>query len=260
MVFLLIGDIFGKSGRICLKKHLTHLVKENNVDFIIANGENISHGISITKKHYNFLKEQGVDVITSGNHIFHKSDPLNYINNTKDLLKPLNLNPYTPGNGTILVKKNNKKVRVTNIIGQVFMNFSDNPYYHFDKLLKKDNSDIHIVDMHAEATAEKMAFALNYDGKISCLFGTHTHIQTADNRILPKGTAFISDIGMVGPYDSVIGVKIEEAIHFQKTGLKLNGGFKPSDNNSKFCGALLETDDKTNKVLSFKRIRIVPNK
>ncbi len=260
MKFLMIGDISGKSGRDCISKYLKELVIKNNIDFVIANGENISHGISIIKKHYDFLKKLGVDVITSGNHIFGKPEVAKYISSTPDLLKPLNMNSFTPGNGTIKVIKKGKKIRVTNIMGHVFMEHVNNEYESFDKLLASDNDiDIHIVDMHAEATAEKKAFAWNYDGRISCLVGTHTHVQTADNRILPKGTAFISDLGMTGSYDSILGVQPKEVIQKEKVGIRCSGGFKPSLLPGQFCGAILEIDDHTNKAVSLNRVFITPS-
>lgn len=253
MKFLLIGDIYGKLGREYLSNHLQKIVLENNIDVIIANGENISHGSSITEKHYNFLKNLGIDVITTGNHIFHKNEVINYIDNKKDLLRPINMNSFLPGNGFYLFKKNNKKIMVTNIMGKSFMDHVNNPYESFDKVLNKNLFDIHIVDFHAEATAEKRAFALNYDGKITCLFGTHTHVQTADNRILPNGTAFISDVGMTGPYDSVVGADPKAIIEREKTGLRIP--FKPVTTGiQQFCGAVLEVDDKTNKAIKLERI------
>lgn len=257
MNILLIGDIYGETGREMLKKHLNSIKEKYNIELTIVNGENVTHGKSILKHHYEQLKALGVDVITSGNHIFKRSDVLNYINKTPDLLKPLNMSHHTPGNGSIVVNRRNKKIRVTNIMGRTFMDIMvNNPYDAIDQLLKDDESDIHIVDMHAEATAEKIAFAWNYDGKLTCLVGTHTHVQTADNRILPKGTAFISDLGMTGPHYSIIGASAEEVIWKEKTGLLSK--FTPAKGEGQLSGAVLKIDDKTNKAIELERILIYP--
>lgn len=269
MKFLIIGDIYSAVGREMVKKWIPeikeYLAKDNQtLDFIIANGENITHGKSISLQHYKELKKLGVDVITSGNHIFAPTtNIINYIDNHKDLLRPLNYNPYQPGYGTILVTKNKKKIRVTNLIGRTFMDKADNPYFALENILKleeiekKESSDIHIVDFHAEATAEKMALAWYFDGEITAIVGTHTHVQTADNRLLPKNTAYISDIGMTGVYDSIIGAKPDEVIYREKTSLPAK--FQPATGEGQFCAVLLTIDDKTNKALKLARIFITPN-
>ncbi|MBE4704063.1 TIGR00282 family metallophosphoesterase [Spiroplasma platyhelix] len=269
MKFLIIGDIYSAEGRTMVKQWIPeikdYLAQQNQtLDFIIANGENITHGKSISLQHYKELKKLGVDVITSGNHIFAPTtNVVSYIDDHKDLLRPLNYNPYQPGNGTVLVTKNKKKIRVTNMIGRTFMDRSDNPYFALETLLdleknnKKERSDIHIIDFHAEATAEKIAYAWYFDGKISCLVGTHTHVQTADNRLLPKGTAFISDIGMTGVYDSIIGAKPEEVIYRERTALPAK--FQPASGKGQFCAVVLTIDDTTNKALKLERIFIKPD-
>lgn len=268
MKFLIIGDIYSSVGREMIKKWIpeikAYLAKENQtIDFIIANGENITHGKSISLQHYKELKKLGVDVITSGNHIFAPTtNAINYIASHKDLLRPLNYNPYQPGNGTILVTKNKKKIRVTNLIGRTFMDKADNPYYALENLLnlekidKKERSDIHIVDFHAEATAEKLALAWYFDGMLSAVVGTHTHVQTADNRLLPKDTAYISDIGMTGAYNSIIGANPDEVIYREKTSLPAK--FQPADGEGQFCAVILTIADKTNKPLKLERIFISP--
>lgn len=269
MKFLIIGDIYSQDGRKMVQEWVprikNYLQEQNeNLDFIIANGENATHGKSISLAHYHELKKLGVDVITSGNHIFAPTtNAINYIKDHKDLLRPLNYNPYHPGNGTILVTtKNKKKVRVTNLIGRTFMDKSDNPYFALENLLKleannkKEDSDIHIIDFHAEATAEKLALAWYFDGKITALVGTHTHVQTADNRLLPKKTAYISDIGMTGVYNSIIGANPEEVIYREKT--LLPAKFQPATGAGQFCAVLLTIDDKTNLALKLERIFITP--
>lgn len=268
MKFLIIGDIYGVVGREMIAQWIpeikNYLAQQNQkLDFIIANGENTTHGKSISLSHYKELKQCGVDVITSGNHIFASStNAVSYIKGYPDLLRPLNYNPYHPGTGTILVEKNNKKIRVTNFIGRTFMDHADNPYYALEALLyleqsdKKEQSDIHIIDFHAEATAEKLALAWYFDGKISCLVGTHTHVQTADNRLLPKGTAFISDVGMTGPYDSIIGANAKEVIYRERTALPIK--FQPANGRGQFCAVVLTIDDETNKAVKLERVFITP--
>ncbi len=253
MTFLMIGDIYGKIGRNALIKNISKLVKKYKIDVIIANGENITHGSSISEEHYNFLKKLNIDVITTGNHIFYKDLAIKYISKKNDLLRPLNMNSYVPGKGTFSFKKNNKKITVTNIMGKTFMDHVNNPYESFEKILSKLKTDIHIVDFHGETTSEKKAFALEYDGKITCLFGTHTHVQTSDNRLLPKGTAFITDVGMTGSYNSILGSNPKEVILRDKTGLRSR--FQPSiDKIMQFCGIVLFVDDNTNKATNLIRI------
>ncbi|QBQ07996.1 TIGR00282 family metallophosphoesterase [Spiroplasma gladiatoris] len=253
MNFLIIGDVYSKSGRDALQKHLKNIVNENQVDFIVVNGENISHGKGINKNHYDFLKNLGVDVITSGNHIFKIKETIEFIKETKDLLRPLNMYDSLPGNGSVVVEKNGLKIRITNLMGTTFMDHVNNPYEIMDKLIEKNNSDVHIVDFHAEASAEKMALAWNYDGKITALVGTHTHVQTADEQIFPKGTAYITDIGMTGPINSIIGANPDEVIFKEKT--KLPTKFIPSENIGQVRGVLIKVQN--NKVYEIKRINII---
>ena len=266
MKVLIIGDIYGIVGRDMIKKWVAKIKNEFLVELVIANGENTTHGKSLSQKHYDELKTAGIDVITTGNHIFGNPAVAKYIINTPDLLRPLNYNPYHPGNGTILVNVNTnkgiKKVRVTNFIGRTFMDNADNPYYALEKLIEyaeannEQKSDIHIIDFHAETTAEKLSFAWNFDGKITCLVGTHTHVQTADNRLLPKGTAFISDLGMTGPFYSIIGANPKEVIIRDKTSMPAK--FSPAVGDGQFCAVILSICDDTNRVLSIKRIFIHP--
>ncbi|QHX36899.1 TIGR00282 family metallophosphoesterase [Spiroplasma sp. BIUS-1] len=254
MNFLIIGDIYSKSGRDVIEKNLDKVVKENNIDFIIANGENISHGKGINKNHYDFLKNKGVNVITSGNHIFKVKETFEFIEQVDDLLRPANMNSYNIGLGTNVYNFKDKKIRVTNLMGKSFMEHVNNPYEVMDKIMENDNSDIHIVDFHAEASAEKLAFAWNYDGKITALVGTHTHVQTADERILPKGTAFITDLGMTGPINSIIGANPDEVIFKEKTGLPTK--FKPSENPGILCAVVVCLDNENN-CKKIKRIQVI---
>jgi 2',3'-cyclic-nucleotide 2'-phosphodiesterase len=251
MRILAIGDIFGKTGRKVVSELVPKIRIDYNIDFVIANVENATHGKSISWKHYLSLKSNGIDVMTSGNHIFSLSETREYISQCDDLLRPLNSNPFHPGNGTCVVFCKGKKIRVTNLIGNAFMPSSDNPYFSLEKVLDSDDSDIHIVDFHAESTAEKIALALYFDGKISALYGTHTHVQTADERILKKGTAFITDIGMNGPRDGVIGADLECVIERTKYGF--SSKMEPSSDLGQFNGVIFEFNEK-NQVKSISRL------
>lgn len=254
MKVLMIGDIFAKPGREVFEKNIKNLIKENGIDFVVVNGENTTHGKSISKDHYHFYKDNFVDVITSGNHIFKNSDVLEFIDQTPDLLKPLNMYK-SPGNGYIIVEKNNKKICVLNLIGNTFMDPSNSVYETMDTFLSlKLEYDILLVDFHAETTAEKIAFALNYDGIITGFVGTHTHVPTADERILPNGTAFITDLGMTGVINSVIGVESADAIYKQKTGLIRR--FQPATGKAQLNAVIIEIEEETNKAISIKRISI----
>lgn len=169
MKILVIGDIFGKTGRKMIKDNLSKLKENYQIDLVIANVENATHGKGISWKHYEELKSYGIEVMTSGNHIFALEETRKYINETPDLLRPLNSNPYHPGQGSFLLEKNQKKIRITNLIGQAFMPHSENPYFALEKLLEKKDCDIHLIDFHAETTAEKTVFAWNFDGQITTL-------------------------------------------------------------------------------------------
>lgn len=256
MKILAIGDIFGKTGRKVIRDYLLQLKKEQRIDLTIANVENATHGKGISRKHYQELKNTGIDLMTSGNHIFAVEETRKYIIEVSDLLRPLNSNPYHPGSGSVLTKIKGKKVRITNLLGTTFMPMTtENPYFSLEKILNLQDCDIHLVDYHAETTAEKIALALYFDGKISALWGTHTHVQTADERILPQGTGFITDLGMTGPYGGVIGAKPE--VIFQRAKYGLPAKMAPAEDNGQFNGVIFEFDDADNKLLSIQRIKKV---
>lgn len=255
---LAIGDIFGKVGRMIIEKHLNNLKEENEIDLVIANVENVTHGKGVSYKHYKMLNDLGINVMTSGNHIFALPETREYIKQTIKLLRPLNSNPYHPGKGSLLLNLKNKKIRITNLIGQTFMPLAENPYFALENLLKNDDCDIHLLDFHAEATAEKNAFAYYFDGKITALWGTHTHVQTADEKILAKGTAFISDVGMTGPAEGIIGAQPAGIIQRVKYGYA--SPMKPLyQEKGQFNGLILEIDEKTNKVTFLKRVNFKSN-
>lgn len=256
MKILAIGDIFGETGRQIIKNYLPHLKEKHQIDLTIANVENSTHGKGISRNHYQKLKSYGIDIMTSGNHIFHWEETQQLIQEVSDLLRPLNSNPYHPGPGTILREVKNKKVRITNLLGTAFMPMAaENPYFTLEKLLEKEDCDIHLIDFHAETTAEKNALALHFDGKISAMWGTHTHVQTADERILSRGTAFITDLGMTGPYGGVIGAEPTAIIQRTKRGLPAK--MFPYEDKGQFNGILLEIDETNNKVIKIERVRKV---
>jgi len=206
---LCIGDIIGRPGRICLEKHLSSIQKSHQIDFTIANAENAAGGFGLTIKTYKELLTYKIDALTSGNHIFHQKDIISDFDNLNKLIRPLNYPKGVPGKGYRLLKYNNYKIAVINLIGRVFMGEYDCPFQTIEKTLKEIQKEtpIILIDFHAEATSEKNAMGWFLDDKVSLVFGTHTHIMTNDEQILPNGTGYITDIGMVGPYDSVIGMK-----------------------------------------------------
>lgn len=250
MNILFIGDIVGKLGRKTLAHFLPSLIKQEKIDFVIANGENVTHGRGINKRHFLELKENGVDVITLGNHYDDKDDTVNFISEYNELLRPLNLKNSYPGNGTaVFTSKNGQKIRVTNVLGQAFIRMEvDKPIKQVEEIIKLDEDVIHIIDFHGEATAEKQAFAYYLDGKVTAVLGTHTHVQTNDARILPNGTAFMCDVGMCGDYDGVLGVEKESVItkmwfdhskYYEYKGI----------GTGIFSAVILQIDDKTKKVV-----------
>ena len=204
----------GRVGRRMLKERIPHYVEKYDIDFVIANGENASHGKGLTRNQYFELVDAGVDAITLGNHYMSKSDILRYINQVDRLVRPYNLLKEFPGEGSVVFEVNDVSVRVTNILGSAFMNEEVNaPYYSILNLLAEEEpATIHIIDFHAEATGEKQSLAFALDGKVSAVLGTHTHVQTSDAHVLPNGTAFISDVGMTGFADGVLGCTKETVV------------------------------------------------
>lgn len=218
MRILFFGDIVGQAGRQAVKNSIDNLVKKYQIDFVIANGENATHGKGLIEKHYNELIDAGIDCITLGNHYLSKNNILSYIDDATCLIRPLNLIRDIGGVGSEVYEVNGVLVRVTNLLGTAFMKEEvNNPYYALKTLVDEIEGEgsIHIVDFHAEATGEKMCMGYCFDGLVSAVVGTHTHVQTNDNKILENGTAFISDIGMCGAYDGVLGFEKNSVI--QKT-------------------------------------------
>ena len=210
MRVLMIGDVVGRSGRRAVKTLLPGLRREMNIDLVVANGENAAGGLGLTLDTANELLSSGVDMITSGNHIWDQKEIIPHLDSAPAILRPLNYPPAAPGRGYSIVDD----VLIVNIIGRVFVGTFDCPFRAMDQLLEElpDPPKVIIVDLHAEATAEKVAMGWYLDGRVSAVAGTHTHVPTADARILPKGTAYVSDLGMVGAANSVIGVEVKDAL------------------------------------------------
>ena len=260
MIVLFLGDVFGKPGRLILERKLQTIIKENNVDMVIANGENAAGGIGISPDICNGLFDMGIDVVTSGNHIYKKREIYDYIVKQPRLLKPANYPPGTPGRGYYILshrKINEDNIAVVNICGRVFIENLDCPFRCMDKILEniKEEVQVIIVDFHAEVTSEKVAMGWYLDGRVSALIGTHTHVQTADERILPGGTAYITDVGMVGPRDSVIGVKKENIIErFLKL---MPQRFLVANDDYLINAVLIDIDEKDGRANNIKRINSV---
>jgi hypothetical protein len=249
MRILFIGDIVGRSGRAIIAERLPGLVAEWKLDLVVINGENSAGGFGITETIYNELIDAGADAITLGNHAWDQREALVFIERAPRLVRPVNYPKGTPGRGAALVDtKNGKRALVINAMGRIFMDPLDDPFTAVERelaacALGKD-ADAVILDMHAEATSEKQAIGFFVDGRASLVVGTHTHSPTADHRILPAGTAFVSDVGMTGDFDSVIGMNKDEPLaRFLR---KLPGGkFEPAHGPATLCGIAVETDDKT---------------
>ncbi len=222
MNFLFVGDVVGSPGRSVLHDRLRSIVERHQIDFVIVNGENSAGGLGITPKIVAGFFRRGVDVITTGNHIWRNKEILKVINDEERILRPINYPVGAPGKGSGLYEKNGVKVGVVNSLGRIFMEALDCPFkatQEEGKRLKKAGADILILDFHAEATSEKIAMGHHLDGLYSLVFGTHTHVQTSDARILGSGTGYVTDVGMTGPTDSVIGVLKERAISKFITGM-----------------------------------------
>lgn len=252
---LFISDIFGKPGRKTLIKELPKLKSSIKYDLIIANVENAAAGAGINKSIYEELVSLGIDYFTSGNHIWDRKEVLKDINSLDRLIRPLNYPEGVPGKGWIIADIKGKKAGIINLVGRVFMDNYECPFKEGIKVIEeiRKTTNVIIIDFHAEATSEKAAFAWHVDGKVSAVLGTHTHVMTADERILPKGTAFITDAGMTGPYNSSIGVEVSTVL--QKFLTLMPVRFEPAEGDTIFNAIDLEVDEKTGRALSIKRIQ-----
>ncbi len=255
MNILFIGDIVGRPGREMVRKGLRGLIERYDVDLVIANAENSANGFGVTKEIGDTLLEWGVDVMTSGNHIWDKKEAIDYIATEPRLLRPANYPAGVPGRGSYVAQTGDgRAVGVINVMGRVFMLNIDDPFQVVLKEIEaiRHRTRVIIVDFHAEATSEKMAMGWHLDGKVTAVFGTHTHVQTADERILPNGTAYLTDAGMTGPHDSIIGMEREPSLaRFLNA---MPSRFEPATGNPRLNGVVVEADDKTGRASRVTRL------
>lgn len=256
MKILTIGDIVGAISIEYLSKNLSKFLRENKVDFVIANAENASEIKGLSKNDAEALFNLGVDFITLGNHTYGKKDIYSFLDdNDYRMIRPCNFPAKSPGSGYATVNVDGYKILIINALGTMYMTPLNSPFEMIDKVLERErgNYDFAILDIHAEATSEKLAIAHYFDGKIAIVFGTHTHVQTADEQILPNGSAYITDIGMTGPVNSILGTKIETIVN--KFTTQLPQLFSVADGEVKAHGALFDIDPNTTKVKTISRVK-----
>jgi metallophosphoesterase (TIGR00282 family) len=252
---LFIGDIVGRPGRDLVKQGLASIVEHHAIDLVIANAENAAAGFGITREIGEQLLDLGIDVMTSGNHIWDKREALDYIGIEPRLLRPANYPAGAPGNGSYLARTPaGATVGVINVMGRVFMLSIDDPFVVVRREIEalKSRTRVIFVDFHAEATSEKMAMGWHLDGLVTAVVGTHTHVQTADDRILPGGTAYLTDVGMTGPHDSIIGVDVEAALSRFLTGLPAK--FETATGNPRLHAVIVEADEQTGLAIDIERL------
>lgn len=252
---LFIGDIFGSPGRQCVEKMAPVLRERLALDLIVANGENAAGGIGLTGRLARELLDYGVDVITTGNHVWKHADLIPVLKEDRRVLRPANYPPDAPGSGYIILKtKDGISAAVINLEGRLFMSALDDPFRNMDRIIEGPLKDVAVicVDFHGEATSEKQALARHADGRVSAVVGTHTHVQTADERILPQGTAYITDLGLTGPHDSVIGMDIDTAVTRIATQRPLR--FKVAKGDPRLQGALVRVDENSGKAVEIIRV------
>jgi metallophosphoesterase (TIGR00282 family) len=254
MKILAIGDVISQIGCEFLRSRLPEFKRKNQIDMVIVNGENSAVGNGILPFSATHLMDSGADVITTGNHVYKRREIYDYIDEHQNVIRPANFPESCPGKGFYVYDMGSVQVCVINILGIVFMENIDCPFKTIDQVLSEIDAKIIIVDMHAEATSEKLAVAHYIDGRATAVFGTHTHVQTADEQLLPKGTAFISDIGMTGPKHSILGIKPECIINRFKTHLPVR--FEVSENPCILQGIVLECDEKTGKCIKIERVNL----
>ena len=251
---MLVGDVIGNPGRRAFREHTPRLRKEYGIDVVIVNGENSAGGKGITRKSLDELYQGGADVITSGNHVWDKKDVLEFIDMEPFLLRPANYPVGVPGKGCCVYPFRAKNIGIMNLSGRVFMPALDCPFQKVEELLRelKPQCDVLLLDFHAEATSEKAAMAWYLNGRVNGVVGTHTHIQTADERILPGGTAFITDLGMVGPVDSILGVQTDIIIRKFTEGMPVR--FELASGPNVYSALVIDIDDDTNRTVGLERI------
>jgi metallophosphoesterase (TIGR00282 family) len=260
---LFIGDIFGSAGRRIVREHLGHVCTANNVELLVINVENAAGGFGVTPQIAEEFFEMGADVLTTGNHVWDKRELIDYLNSApadshdhpRRVLRPENLQPGLPGHGVYEgTTRSGVRYAVMQLMGRVFMNGTNDPFHAVDGLLAQVRAKVILVDFHGEATSEKVAMGWHLDGRVTAVLGTHTHIPTADERVLPGGTAYQTDVGMSGPYDSIIGVEKELVLHRFRTGMP--GKFEAAKGNPKMCAALVSCDPDTGRANRIQRIML----
>jgi hypothetical protein len=260
---LFVGDIFGSAGRRIVREHIGHVRKAHSVDLTIVNVENAAGGFGVTPQIAEEIFELGADVLTTGNHVWDKKELIEYLNSApadsrerpRRVLRPANLPPGLPGYGVFEGSTDSGvEYAVIQLQGRVFMTAIDDPFRTADRLVASVRAKVIVVDFHAEATSEKVAMGWYLDGHVTALLGTHTHVPTADERILPRGTAYQTDVGMSGPYDSIIGVEKELALHRFLTAMP--GKFEAAKGNPKMCGVVVTCDPATGKASAIRRIML----
>jgi 2',3'-cyclic-nucleotide 2'-phosphodiesterase len=260
---LFVGDIFGSAGRRIVREHIGHVREAHDVELVVINAENAAGGFGVTPQIAEELFDLGADVLTTGNHVWDKRELLDYLSSvpadSKDrarrVLRPANMLPRLPGYGVFEGTTNSGvEFAVVDLMGKVFMNGTNDPFNAANDLLAGIKAKVIVVDFHGEATSEKVAMGWHLDGRVTAVLGTHTHIPTADERILPGGTAYQTDVGMSGPYDSVIGVEKELVLHRFLTGMP--GKFEAAKGNPKMCAALITCDPATGRASAIQRIML----
>jgi len=256
LTVICVGDVFGEPGRRAVQLLLPKLRKQHDADLAIVNVENSAAGFGVTPQIAKSVLEHGADVMTSGNHIWDKKEIIEYIGKENLLLRPANYPAGTPGAGSIVVKAGPHKVGVLNLMGRVFLPNLDCPFRKADEEIERlrQETSLVVVDMHCEATSESQAMGWYLDGRVSAVVGTHRHVQTADERLLPKGTAYITDLGMTGPTDSVIGV--DPSLALQRFLTQMPNRFEPAKGPAALHGAVIRIDPETGRGLSIERLRV----
>jgi len=256
MKILMIGDVVAKPGRLAVLERIQDIREQHQVDLAVMNAENLAGGFSVTPSLCEQLFSSGIDVMTSGNHIFDKKEAVEYIRKQPRLIRPANYPPNTPGSGVWVGDIKGVKVAVANVMGRVFMPPSDDPFRIINQVLESIPSDtkVRLVDVHAEATSEKVALGWFLDGRVSAVVGTHTHVQTADERILPKGTAYLTDLGMTGSYGGVIGMDTTDVIA-RFTSVTARKA-EHSSGHVRICGAVIDVDETTGQAREIQRLNL----
>jgi metallophosphoesterase (TIGR00282 family) len=260
---LFVGDIFGSAGRKIVREHIGHVRKAHDVELVIINAENAAGGFGLTPQIAEDLFDLGADVLTTGNHVWDKRELIDYMNSVhvdsharaRRVLRPANLQPGLPGHGIYEgTTEGGVAFAVIDLMGRVFMNGTNDPFHAVNDLLAGIKAKVIVVDIHAEATSEKVAMGWHLDGRVTAVLGTHTHVPTADERVLPAGTAYQTDVGMSGPYDSVIGVEKDMVLHKFLTSMPSK--FEAAKGNPKMCAALVTCDPLSGRASAIQRIML----